>query len=83
MAYDALGAFVWHVDDKDVATRVGVELGIRRAGQVEVVSGLQAGERVVSAGTHKVVAGGRVREVPPVVAQPGAPAAGDDKGRDG
>jgi membrane fusion protein (multidrug efflux system) len=83
VAYDALGAFVWRVDDKDVATRGGVELGIRRAGQVEVVSGLQAGERVVSAGTHKVVAGGRVREVPPVVAQPGAPAAGDGKGRDG
>jgi hypothetical protein len=49
-----------------------VTIGIRETGRVEVVSGLAAGDRIVSAGTHKVGPGVVVRNVAP---PPTAPAA--------
>jgi membrane fusion protein (multidrug efflux system) len=61
IAYDAAGPFVWRVDESGVASHVPVGLGIRRPGQVEITHGLAPGDRIVAAGTHKVVAGGRVR----------------------
>ena len=74
VAYDASGPFVWRVDDNDVAERVGVKLGLRRDGTVEIVSGITAGDRIVSAGVHKVAPGAKVqlaravqRGGPPVV----------------
>jgi membrane fusion protein (multidrug efflux system) len=62
IAYDAVGAFVWRVGSDSSAERVGVELGIRRENRVEVVSGLKAGDRIVSGGTHKVTTGSIVNE---------------------
>jgi membrane fusion protein (multidrug efflux system) len=41
---------------------VPVKLGTRQRGQVEVVSGLNAGDRVVVEGTVKLHAGSRVVE---------------------
>lgn len=43
-------AFVWAVGDDNTAQRVEVQLGIRRPGEVEVVSGLSEGDRVVTGG---------------------------------
>jgi len=57
---DQLGTFVWRIDDQDVATRVGIEVGLRKGGVVEVLSGLSAGDRIVTAGTHKVSDGKKV-----------------------
>ena len=57
---DRLGTFVWSVDREDVATRVPIEVGLRKGGQVEVIGGLVGGERIVTAGTHKVSAGKKV-----------------------
>lgn len=51
------GTFVWKIQPDGTGLRVPVEVGIRRAESVEIVSGLQAGDRIVSAGTHKVVPG--------------------------
>jgi membrane fusion protein (multidrug efflux system) len=61
VAYDAIGSYAWRIDADDTAERVGVELGIHRDALVEVLSGLAAGDRVVSAGVHKVSAGSRVQ----------------------
>ena len=61
IAYDAAGPFVWRVGEDGVAEHVPVRLGIRRQGQVEITRGLAPGDRIVSAGTHKVVTGGKVR----------------------
>ena len=62
------------VDGK--ATRVQVKTGLRRGSQVEVVSGLQAGDVVVTAGQIKLREGAAVRTGP----SPGAPAvAGPDQ----
>ncbi len=63
LVQDATGSFVWRIADDGTAVRVPVELGLRRAGSVEIVRGLAAGDRVVSAGTHKVFAGAPVRVV--------------------
>jgi membrane fusion protein, multidrug efflux system len=51
--------FVTH---DDVAERRAVKLGKRRPGEVEVVTGLSEGERVIVEGTQNVRDGGRVRE---------------------
>lgn len=76
LAYDADGPFVWRVGAGDTAQRVPVAIGIRQAGQVEVTSGLAAGDRIVTAGTHKVVPGAVVRDVPPPPTAPVASAGG-------
>ena len=48
------------VKASDMAERSPVELGVRRPGSVEVTSGLRAGDRIVSAGTHKVTQGAKL-----------------------
>lgn len=72
IAYDAGGSFVWRLGADQLAERVAVELGQRRAGRVEVTRGLSPGETVVASGVHKVVAGAAVV---PVNAPAAAPAA--------
>lgn len=78
IAYDARGSFVWRVDDENVAHRVPVELGIRSEGRVEVTAGLAPGDRIVSAGTHKVAEGAPVRRAESVIATGATPS---DSGR--
>lgn len=53
--------FVWVVDSGGQVARVGVALGEVRADRVVVVSGLNAGERIVTAGTHALRDGMKVR----------------------
>jgi len=73
LAYDADGVFVWRIGAGETAERVPVTIGIRETGRVEVVAGLAAGDRIVSAGTHKVGPGAVVRNVaPPPTAPPAA-----------
>lgn len=60
--YGRDGTYVWRVVD-DRAERVPVELGIRQPGRVELRSGVRAGDRIVSAGTHKLRPGSPLRDV--------------------
>jgi membrane fusion protein (multidrug efflux system) len=53
--------YVWVVGPADVAEKREVRTGRRRPGQVEIVEGLAAGERVVTEGTQKVQAGDTVQ----------------------
>jgi membrane fusion protein (multidrug efflux system) len=57
LVQDAQGTYVWRVGADGTAQRAAVQLGLRRAGRVEITSGLNAGERVVTAGTHKLAPG--------------------------
>jgi membrane fusion protein (multidrug efflux system) len=68
------GFFVWRVGSDDGAERVPVEVGARVSGRVEIRAELRPGDRIVTAGTHKVRAGEKVK---PVAAAPssGAPEA--------
>lgn len=54
--------FVFRLDDKNVLQRVTVEVSSREEGLLAIVSGLQAGERVVATGTHKLRPGMQVEE---------------------
>ena len=65
MVYDRNGTYVWRVIEDDVVQKVPVEVGLRQRGEVEIVEGLAPGDRVISAGTHKVMAGERVRIAAP------------------
>ena len=61
IAYDQQGPYVWRVTSELLAERVGVTLGIRLPGEVEIAAGLSVGDRVVSAGTHKLRPGEPLR----------------------
>jgi membrane fusion protein (multidrug efflux system) len=60
VVFDREGTYVWKIDADGVAARVPVETGLRASGRVEVTLGLQTGDRIVSAGTHKVKEGKKV-----------------------
>ncbi len=53
-------SFVFRIGDDNVVEQVAVELGARRRGQVEVLAGVEQGDRVVVDGTFKVRAGNQV-----------------------
>jgi len=80
--------FVWLARQEDgglVARRVGVELGQRSEGYIEVVSGLSVGDRVITEGIIRVREGAPVRERDPAMLQPQPMAgeAGSGGGRSG
>lgn len=56
-------AFVYVVKPDSVVTRSPVELGTRLSAAVEILSGLDAGQRVVSAGHQKLYEGAKVMPV--------------------
>jgi len=62
------------VIDGDVATKREVKIGRRTPGSVEIVTGIAAGERVVTEGTQSVRNGGRVRDASQAVASATEPA---------
>jgi membrane fusion protein (multidrug efflux system) len=57
LVHEAQGTYVWRVAADGTAERTTVEPGLRRAGRVEISSGLAAGDRVVTAGTNKLAPG--------------------------
>lgn len=68
-------------EDGASVREVPVQLGSRRFGEVEVVSGLQAGDRIVVEGTVRLRDGARIREVKPGADGDGAEPAGKAPGK--
>ena len=60
VVFDREGTYVWRLRD-EVAERVPIEIGLRKSGRVEVTLGLAPGDTIVTAGTHKVVEGRKLR----------------------
>ena len=58
---DSQGAFVWTLDADGMPSKRYVVRGSVAEGRQIILSGVKAGERIVSDGTHKVKAGVRVR----------------------
>ncbi|MDR1511069.1 MAG: efflux RND transporter periplasmic adaptor subunit [Synergistaceae bacterium] len=58
---DARGDFVYVIGDGNIADRRDVELGAEIGATREVISGLEAGEKVVLSGLHNVQPGSPVR----------------------
>jgi len=73
IASDATGSYVWRVNSESLAERASVELGTRRDGQVVIVSGLAAGDTIVTSGSHKVFEGGGVQSPDAAPAVSGTP----------
>ena len=63
VVFDRSGTYVWKIDDESVATRVPIEVGLRKHGRVEATLGLQPGDVIVTAGTHKLSEGKKVASV--------------------
>ena len=57
-------AYVYRVGPDETVTQVEVTAGARRRGEVEILSGLAAGDRIVTEGTVKLRSGARVTEAP-------------------
>ena len=68
LIYDRNGTYLWRVDDEDHAEKIPIEIGLRQAGKVEILKGIAAGDRIVSAGTNKVRAGSEINAVAPQTA---------------
>jgi len=69
--------FVWVLakgDDGAVASRVKIEAGLRQSGRVEVMSGLQEGQRVVTEGALRLREGAVVKIQDPAILKPKAAA---------
>jgi multidrug efflux pump subunit AcrA (membrane-fusion protein) len=71
------GTMVLVVDDKEIAHQKTVEIGIREPEMVQVVSGLEPGERVITVGGLGLDDKAKVR-----VMKPGEKAAGEEEGKD-
>jgi len=65
---DAVTVFV--VDDKGTAQIRPVKVGLRLAGKAEVLSGVQAGDKVVVEGVQKLFPGASVKSAPAEAAAP-------------
>jgi membrane fusion protein (multidrug efflux system) len=65
VVYDRKGTYVWRVESDDSVVRVPIELGLRKGGRVEVTLGLESGDEIIVAGTHKVSEGKPIRRAPP------------------
>lgn len=70
VAIDQTGPFIFVVNDKNVAELRRIKAGVARDGQLAVVEGLKAGEKVIIQGQQRVRSG---MTVAPTLAQP-APA---------
>ncbi len=79
VVYDRNGIYVWRVNEEGRAEKVPVEIGLRQSARVEVVRGLSSGDAVVSAGTHKVMAGSILRDVYAAPPEPAEPTHARDK----
>jgi membrane fusion protein, multidrug efflux system len=63
LAPDQARQFVWRIDDAGSAQRVEVAIGVREQGWVEILSGIDAGDRVVIEGVENLRQGIAVREI--------------------
>jgi membrane fusion protein (multidrug efflux system) len=65
--------FVYVVKADSTVARTPVSLGLRDSARVEVVHGLEAGQRVVSAGHQKIFEGAKVMPIPAGMMMGGGP----------
>lgn len=63
LAPDNARQFVWRIGADESAQRVEVSIGVREQGWVEILSGVDAGDRVVVEGGENLRPGATVREV--------------------
>jgi membrane fusion protein (multidrug efflux system) len=63
LAPDQARQFVWRIDADGAAQRVQVSIGVRESGWVEILSGIDAGDRVVVEGVENLRPGAAVREI--------------------
>ena len=63
-------AMIFTVNGSDVAEMKTVKLGVRLPGKVEILNGVEAGDRVIVEGLQKIGPGSKVKLAPPEAAAP-------------
>ena len=74
-------AQIFTVSSSNTAQPVTVQLGVRLPGQVEVLSGLSGGEKVIVEGTQKIGPGVKVKFAPAEAAAPYSAQTGTGTGK--
>lgn len=69
-ALDESRAMIYVIDDENRAQMVQVQLGVRMPGEVEVLSGINEGQRVIVEGSQKIGPGSPVALAPAESARP-------------
>ncbi|MGH8084286.1 MAG: efflux RND transporter periplasmic adaptor subunit [Lysobacter sp.] len=70
-------SFVYRVRADDTVERADIQIGSRRNGMAEVLSGLEVGDRIVVDGTGKLRPGEKVRATAEAATRPGDPGPGE------
>ena len=55
--------FVYKVSDENIANKTEVSIGIRDNGYVEIISGLNEGDKIVAEGLKKVRSQGKIKPI--------------------
>lgn len=76
------GTFVWVIGSGGQALRRPVVLGVRRPGEAEIRTGVEAGERVITAGMERLFEGANVVPREPVDTGAASPSGGGDQPTD-
>lgn len=74
VSYDKAGAYVWVLNEGDVPEKRPIIPLVATKDNIIVSDGVSVGERVVAAGTHKIIPGVKVNIVPAEGMGPEAPA---------
>jgi membrane fusion protein (multidrug efflux system) len=70
--YDAKGAYVYRIDDHDIARRISVNTGLQLGDKLEILEGLTEGEQVVLSGLLNMKEGEKVNIIKPQAQLPAA-----------
>ncbi len=76
-------SFVYRIKPDDTVERADTEMGTRRNGMAEVLSGLEVGDRIVIDGTGKLRPGEKIEATREVATKPADPGPGADTKPDG
>lgn len=82
MVYDRHGTYLWRIDDEGRAEKLPVQIGIRRFSRIEILEGIAPGDRIITAGVNKVMAGSLVDVQPAITQDDGVDDAVHALGRD-
>jgi len=77
--YEGSGAFVYRIasdGERSTAQRIEVQTGAVEAGMVEILQGLDAGDRVIGSGLNRIQPGAAVQVANASAASPSAPEGG-------
>ena len=54
-------SYIYKVSDENIANKIEVSIGLRSDGKIEILSGLNEGDKIVAEGLKKVIPRGKIK----------------------